>query len=161
LDRIIIINDNGIQNDLNHFLKANRNHIRLDSDVSELSSGGNSLINEIIESYENKYKLKIQSKDLVYIFKVNEVLYFEALYKTVKIHLTKGKPVLLEGELQTLEKQLKEYPYFAVHHDYVVNINHISSISDDLNFVVLENNVKVPVSESKKKIIITELEKYI
>lgn len=161
MDRIIIIDDTGIQHDLNHFLKSNRNHIRLDSDVTELSSGENSLVTEIIESYEQKYKLKIRSRDLVYIFRVNEILYIEALYKTVKLHLTKGNPVLLENELYAVENQLREYPFLSVHPNYIVSVNHISSISDDLNFLVLNNEIKVPISENKKKIIITELEKYI
>jgi len=115
MDRIIIIDDNGIQHDLNHFLKANKNHIRLDSDIKELSTGSNSLIKEIIESYENKYRIKFQSKDLVYIFKVNEILYLKAKQDKTEIYLTKGDPVELDSKLEKFEDQLKDYQILNVH----------------------------------------------
>jgi len=161
MDRIIIIDDKGIKNDLNHFLKANKNHIKLDSDIDELSSGYNNLIKEIIENYEDRFKIKIQSKDQIYIFKVNEMLYLEEGYKCVKLFLTKGDPVLLEGNIQLFEEQIKAYPFFLTDPNFLININHISSISDDSHYVIMSNGARITISEYKKNIIISKLEKYI
>jgi DNA-binding LytR/AlgR family response regulator len=160
MDRIIIIDDNGIRDDLNHFIESNKNHIRLDSDFFELSSGRNSIIKEIIESYESQHKIKIHSKDQIYILRVNELLYIEEVYKNVKLILTKGDPILIEGDIQTFEKQIKTQSFISTHPNFLININHIRSISEDSNFVILSNKARIPISEYKKNIIISKLEKY-
>lgn len=161
MDRIIIIDDNGIQDDLDRFLESNKNHIRLNSDMTELSSGGNFMIKEIVESYESKYKIKFKSKDQVYIFRVNDILFFEAIKSGTRIYLDQKESTVINCSLAEVKNQLINYPFITVHSDYIINIFHISSISDDKSYVELTDKSRLPVSDYKKKIIISELEKYI
>lgn len=161
MDRIIIIDDNGIQDDLNHFLEVNKLNIRLDSDFIELSSGKSSLVREIIGRYEDKYKVKIQSKDNIHLFRINEIIFLEAKSEGTKLFLANNNSLLLDGRIESISEQLKEHPFVAIHPDYLVNIHHVVRISNtEETKIVVSTGESLPVSENNKQIIIKEIGKY-
>ncbi|HPE57943.1 MAG TPA: LytTR family transcriptional regulator DNA-binding domain-containing protein [Bacteroidales bacterium] len=161
MDRIIIIDDSGIQDDLNRFLETNKTNIRLDSDFIDLSTGRSSLIKEIIDRYEDKFKVKIQSKDKVHLFRINEIIFFKAMPEGTKLFLVNNNTLLLDGNIETVSSQLKDHPFIAVHPNYLVNFHHIVRISNSKKTKIeMSNGESLPVSERNKEIIMKELGKY-
>jgi two-component system LytT family response regulator len=162
LDKIIIIDDSGIKKELEAFLLANREHIRLSSYMDEVSLGQNPVLKEIVRRYEERHKVKIQSKDLVRFYKLNDIIHFKSEGNKTILFQSDGTSNLIGENIDDIEKQLTNFPFIRTHEHYIVNLHHIKKVSganDDL--IELGNGGVVPVSPAKKKLIIDFLNKYI
>ncbi|MEZ5198456.1 MAG: LytTR family transcriptional regulator DNA-binding domain-containing protein [Bacteroidales bacterium] len=162
MDKIIIIDDSGIKKELEAFLMANKNHIRLSSDMDELSLGQNPVLKEIVRRYEEKHKVKIQSKDHVRFYKLNDIIHFEAAENFTFIYQSDGTKNIVNETIDSIEIQLQDFPFFRTHPNHIVNLHHIVRVSDQSeNRIELSTGDNVPVTASKKEIIIDFLNKYI
>jgi len=160
MDKIIIIDDSGIQEKLDKFLSANKNHVRLSADMDEVSLRGNSAFMEILKYYEEKHKLKIHTKDKVWFYKINEVLRFEAVYGKTRIYFSNGSTSLLNVTIDEIENQLRDFPFFKIHSSHIINGNYISRITDSPNGLIeLTNGDSVPIKKSYKKQILNFINK--
>ncbi len=148
MDRIIIIDDSGIRSDLEVFLKANKGHIRLDSNLRELAQGNNPLIREIISRYEEKYKLRFKTKDSLYFFRVNEVVAIAATGTGITVYLNGKEALSLEGGMEIFSGDYLNYPFLRIHEQHIVNLNYIKEIKASPPHVVMEDGRKIPVSGS-------------
>ena len=154
MDRIIIINDNGIQKELNDFLTANQNHIMLNSDFDEVSLDGNSMLSEIIQQYEAKHKIKIQSRDNIFFFKSNEIIHIKAKMGQTTIYLNSNKMVEVNEYIDNIEEQLKNFAFLRIHTNHIINVHFIAKIFErDQNTIELIDGTVIPVSEFRKELI--------
>jgi len=162
MDRIIIIDDKVIRNELEAFLIANQEHIRLNSDMDEVSLSENPTLQEIITLYEDKYKVKIRSRDNIRFYKLNDIVRLESLDKQTKLILINGKINLINESLADVEKQLKDFPFFRTHTHHIVNLHHVTGIKDLAEAsIMLSTGDAVPLSNKEKELIINILNKYI
>lgn len=162
MDKIIIIDDSGIQKELESFLIANKEHIRLNSNMDEISLGHNPVLKEIVKQYEEKHKVKIQSKDHVRFYKQNEIIYLKSNENKTILYQSDHSKTSVNENIDAIEQQLKNFPFLRTHHDYIVNLHHIVKISgQDMDLIILTNGNTLPVTEIKKAIIIEFLNKYI
>jgi len=61
---------------------------------------------------------------------------------------------MLSKKLKEIEELIHHHAFFRIHNSYLVNINYIKEyIKNDGQYVVLENGVSIPVSRSKKNIL--------
>ena len=161
MDKIIIIDDNGIQKELAEFLMANKNHVRLHSNMDELSLSTNPLLKEIIKQYGEKHKVKIQSKDNIRFFKTNDIIRFEAIYGKTTIYMTDGSHSEISENISAIEEQLEDFSFLRIHPNHIVNLQFLSKISSqDKNQIELTSGVILPVTETHKELIIEFLNKY-
>ncbi len=161
MDKIIIIDDSGIQKELEEFLKTNKKHIRLSSDMEELAMTSNPVLKEIIKRYEEKHKVKIQSKDHVFFYKSSELLRFEAFLSKTIIFQLDGSQQQISEDIDTIEFQLKDFPFIRTHPDHIVNLHYISRISDKASqSIELSDGTHIPVTIQRKNIIIETFRKY-
>jgi len=161
MDRIIIINDNGIQKELNDFLATNQIHIRLNSGFDEIAMEKNSLLSEIIQQYEEKHKIKIQSKDNIFFFKSNEIVHIEAKLDRTTIFIVSDKLIEVNEYIDNIEEQLKNYDFLRIHTNHIINVNFIAKIFEKgQNTIELNNGTILPVSEFRMELIKKNLDNH-
>ena len=148
MDKIIIIDDYGIQKKLDKFLSENKNNIRLNAEMDEVALKSNSSLAEIIKSYEEKHKLKITTKDKIWFYKSSNVLRFEASGEKVKIFFSNSTFNEINVTIDDLENQLKDFPFLRIHSGHLINGNFIFEIPDSTaGYIKLTTGDEIPVEE--------------
>ena len=162
MDRIIIIDDKGIKDDLEAFLIANQEHIRLNSDMDEVTRGTNPTLQEIISLYEKKYKVKIRSRDNIRFYRLNDIVSLKADKKQTIVKLINGKTNIVNESLGEVETQLENFPFYRTHKNHLVNLHHVTGIKDDpVSKVIMTNGDNIPLAAKAKQMIIETLNKFI
>ncbi|HEX4852428.1 MAG TPA: LytTR family DNA-binding domain-containing protein [Puia sp.] len=110
-------------------------------------------IQKAIEYFEYKSSPKKESEKNIFVYaeyrlvRINtiEIEYIESLDDYIKIHLTKGKPVLT---LMTLKGILEILPaeFHRIHRSYIVSTNHVKSIQN--RKILLASSIELPISDS-------------
>ena len=161
MDRIIIIDDSGIQKKLEKFLLANKNNIRLNTDMDEIALSNDFALSEIIKTYEEKHKLKIHTKSRVWFFKSREIIRFEALEKDTRVYLTNQNRPVINENIDEVENQIKDFSFLRIHNKHIINMNHIARIfEDDSEKISLLNGDVLPVEKLRKQYILESIEKH-
>jgi DNA-binding LytR/AlgR family response regulator len=100
-------------------------------------------------TYKKGYNIhKIQIKDIIY---------FESLEREIKIVTIKGIEKFY-GKLEEVYEQLKKYLFMHIHRSYIINYTYVKVFK--YTDVIMFNNEKLPISQSKRKIIREEQLKY-
>jgi two-component system LytT family response regulator len=162
MDKIIIIDDSRIKKELEAFLTANKNHIKLSSDMDEFSMGRNTILKEIITRYEEKHKVKIQSMDHVRFYKLNDIVFIKSEQDKILLYQSDSSINSINETIDNIEVQLKCFPLLRIHDEFIVNLYHVVRISGQSeNSIELSDGTTLPLSPEKKEIIIESLNKYI
>ncbi len=56
-----------------------------------------------------------------------------------------------------MEEKLQDLYFFRIHNSYLINLNKVKEFHKSEDFVVLTNNVKLPVSRAKKSTFLDQL----
>jgi two-component system LytT family response regulator len=161
MDKIIIIDNNEIQDELEKFIVANKKHILFNSDMDLLSLERNPILKDIIENYESKHKIKIHTKSRVWFFKSREIVRFEAGQGNTTAYLTNKNHSVINENIDQIESQLKDFSFLRIHNDHIVNMVFITRIyEDNKEKVTLTNGDILPIDNQRKQYILETLEKY-
>jgi two-component system LytT family response regulator len=83
---------------------------------------------------------------------ISDIIYCQADGSYTHIYLLNGKKLTTSKLLKSIEELLPNETFFRIHKSYLVNLNLIKRyIKVDGNQVVLENNVKLDVSDRNRK----------
>lgn len=96
-----------------------------------------------------------QEKDVVYFksdykyvkVKCDDIMYVEGQNEYLKIHLQSGDPFLTLMTFRQVTESLPEY-FLQIHRSYIVNMNRVASV--ERSCVLLENDTRLPVSDTRK-----------
>jgi len=161
MDKIIIIDDSGVQDELEKFIVANKKHILFNSDMDLLLLEKNPILKDIIENYESKHKIKIHTKSRVWFFKSREIVRFEAGKGNTTAYLTNKNHSVINENINQIENQLKDFSFLRIHNNHIVNMSFITRIfEDNSGKVTLTNGDILPVDNQRKQYIIETLEKH-
>ncbi len=81
----------------------------------------------------------------------SQILYFEARNGRVYIGL-RSKEYGIYATIEALEQQLPE-DFKRCHRGFIVNVSYISEVWYSKNYIVLDNNIRIPLSRSYKSVI--------
>ncbi|WP_413511759.1 LytR/AlgR family response regulator transcription factor [Myroides odoratus] len=81
------------------------------------------------------------------------ILYIEAMQNYVRIHLDQ-KSYVIHQTMVALEELLSKEHFFRIHKSYLINVNHISSISS--NKIVI-NNTQLPLARLRKEALLNTI----
>ncbi len=161
MDKIIIIDNNEIQEELEKFIIANKKHILFNSDMDLLSLERNPILKDIIENYESKHKIKIHTKSRVWFFKSREIVRFEAGQGNTTAYLTNMNHSVINENIDQIENQLKDFSFIRIHNDHIINMNFIVKITAGQNVnIELMNGDIVPIEDQRKQYILKSLENH-
>jgi len=110
-----------------------------------------------IKTYKEKNKtFVISNKDACIAIRYDEIIFFEKVFRKVKVH-TKKASYEFYGTISELIENLDMNIFIQCHQGYIVNINKIKELkSDRISFH--ESNLEVPVSRKYKPIVRKALE---
>lgn len=97
-------------------------------------------------------------------FKNKQILRFASVTGGTTIYFLDGSHIKIDESFESIELQLKDSDFIRIHDKHIVNVNHISKISNGTDdFIELSNSEVLPISRKQKQIIIelisTNLEK--
>lgn len=98
---------------------------------------------------EGHKKIIINTDGKLMFLKPDELIYCESDGNYSTLFLDNGKKIVISIPLKQLEERLTK-DFFRVHHSYIINMNSVQEYLKSDSFVVLTNNVKIPVSRQKK-----------
>jgi len=79
------------------------------------------------------------------------ILFCESSSNYTYVHLNSGEKLLVSKTLKEIEDILDHATFFRVHHSFLVNLQFaIRYIKGEGGFLVLNNNMSIPVSRNKK-----------
>lgn len=83
---------------------------------------------------------------------IRDIMVCEGSSNYTNIHLRDGRHLLVSKTLKEIGEILEGPPFFRVHHSFLVNLQYITRyIRGEGGFIVLINEMTVPVSRSKKE----------
>jgi two-component system LytT family response regulator len=99
-----------------------------------------------------KERIAIKSGNTTFLVDEKDIKYFKTDGGCSKIHLINGKILESYKNLKQLESIFANLTFLRIHNSYLVNINLISSISEEVNPIVnLNDGTKIIVSRRKKQ----------
>lgn len=98
------------------------------------------------ENHYFSYKTKFTTKKIP----LHEIIYFESNDRKITI-FTKDGTDTFYAKLGNLYEELKENRFLLIHKSYLVNYTHIKFLHYE--YVILENNTELPISQKRRKII--------
>jgi two-component system, LytTR family, response regulator len=91
----------------------------------------------------------VHSYELVHL---NDILACESSSNYTNVRLTSGKTILVSKTLKEIEELLNMNPFFRVHQSWLVNLQYaIRYVKGDGGYLVLNNELTVPVSRNKRE----------
>lgn len=77
---------------------------------------------------------------------LNDILYIEGLDDYVRIHLTKGKPIMTRMSMKSMMERLPNQHFVRVHRSFIIPIN--LAITLKSRKLYLEDNTEIPIGTS-------------
>jgi len=118
----------------------------------------------LYDNYTNTSKTKkivFSTSDSFCVYDIDEIIRCEAQNNNTKFYFSDGKTLVDTKTLKEYEDLLSELNFERVHISHIVNLNLIKKIiKTDGGQIIMSDNSSVPISESKRKIIIKKLEKF-
>ena len=98
---------------------------------------------------EGNKKIIINTDGKLMFLQPEEIIYCESEGNYTTIYLENGKKIVMSTALKHVEEKLTD-DFFRIHHSYIINMNKVQEYLKNDSFVILSNNIKVPVSRQKK-----------
>lgn len=97
-------------------------------------------------------KIVLNTSETMYIVNIDDIMYCMADGAYTRFYLMDGKQILVSKTLVHFENIIERYHFMRTHQSYLVNMNHVTQF-DKRNggFLLLPDNVEVPVSSRKKE----------
>ncbi|HEX7457123.1 MAG TPA: LytTR family DNA-binding domain-containing protein, partial [Ginsengibacter sp.] len=97
-------------------------------------------------------KIGIGMADKIVFLNTSEIIYCEAQGAYTNVHLQNGRKIVSSKSLGDFELQLSSQIFFRIHHSTIINLNHVKEFQRfDGGHVMMENNIKLEVSQRKRK----------
>lgn len=122
----------------------------------------------IQQAYQNNMRETSMSKSDEHLFlkvdyryikvSLSDIIYIEGMNEYLKIHMTKGDPILIHTTFKQLNGYLPEN-FLQVHRSYVINMNHILEIERAM--LLMEGGKRISVSDSNKDMFMAYLSRYV
>ena len=96
-------------------------------------------------------KIALSTKESIELVKPEDIIMCESDSNYTMVY-TPGRKKLISRTLKDFEELLKPHNFFRSHQSFLVNIDHISEyMRNDGGYLIMSNDMKVPVSRNKKE----------
>ncbi|MNU78429.1 Transcriptional regulatory protein YehT [compost metagenome] len=125
----------------------------VDLQMAESSDSGNGKNDDALV---NSDLIGITGLDSIIFLKIEDIIYLKAdgkytMIQTTTEHITSSK------NLKVFETMLPESKFMRVHHSFLLNLKYIKKFQKEYNTLVLENGAQIPVSKSRKDLLMQRL----
>ena len=95
-------------------------------------------------------KIAIREFKDVMVIDQNDILYCKADGRYTHIYIDKEKSILTSRLLKDVESILSDRYFCRIHHSYLINLNHITSIKEHKK-LILNNRIELPIARRRNK----------
>ncbi len=112
----------------------------------------NALLTHIKKSSDLSFqKIALPTLHGYELVSLNTIMFCESSSNYTNIRLNDGQHLLISRTLKDVQDLLDMQPFFRVHNSYIVNLQYaIRYVKGEGGFLVLNNDVNIPVARSKK-----------
>ena len=96
----------------------------------------------------NNESLLFDSTDGEVVLRVRDILYFEGQKNYFHIFTVSGKEYKCRGTVKSIEEATRKYDFFRTHSAYVVNFEHIESVSSG-GYLIMKNGRHLSISKKR------------
>lgn len=118
---------------------------------------GNSLEKLIQSSAAPQKKISISIDGKMIFLKPDDIIYCESDGNYCTVYLENKEKIVLSQKLKFIEEKLSGYQFFRIHNSFLINLNKVKEFYKADEYVVLTNQVKIPVSRQKKSTFLDQL----
>lgn len=113
-------------------------------------------ISQLDRSPNNK-KIALQSGGKILFIESDAIYYVESDGNYSTVYYKPEKSIVLTKKLKEVQEILPDNEFFRIHNSYIINLNKIKEYHKTDNYIVLDNNKKLPVSRQKKSSFLTKI----
>lgn len=100
---------------------------------------------------QDEKKLVLKEQGAMHIIRVKDLLYCKADRIYTEFHTAGGQRIIISTNLKEYEELLEPWNFVRVHHSWLINMNRIIRFDKkDGDFIVMENNIQIPVAQRRK-----------
>lgn len=104
-------------------------------------------------------KIAIPVSEGLEFLDVKDILYCQSKNNYTYIHMVNGDEILISKTLKTVEQTLERFFFLRTHQSYLINPNFMKRyIRSDGGYLIMSDDKRIPVSNSKKDMIVGVLE---
>lgn len=131
--------------------------LAIDKAVSTSPSISRQQVEKVKEDFlKKRERLVLRLNDGIQIITLNELMFCKSDKGYTTFHLSKGKPHIASKPIKEFEEQLLEADFIRSHQSYIVNLAYVSKY-DKKGYIILKNEIRIPVSIRKKEKILSHL----
>lgn len=102
-------------------------------------------------------KIAFKNNGKLMFFEPNEISHVISDGNYSKVFLSNKETLYLTKKIKEIEELLPNHLFLRVHNSYIINIQKIKSFVVADNFIILKNNINIPVSKTYKSILLTKI----
>lgn len=125
----------------------------------------NEVYNEKIEAFfhnfntTNNKKLVLKNLDEIHIVDTDTIIYIKSDNNYSTFYLDNNSQIVISKTLKYYDEKLRGLNFFRAHQSYLINLSYLQSYDKKNEVLVLSNDEKLPVSQSRKPILLDFLNK--
>jgi len=120
------------------------------SSVSISEKLENSLEKILQSTVLSQKKINVTNDGKMIFLNPDDIVYCESDGNYCTIYLENKEKIVLSQKLKFMEEKLAQLQFFRIHNSYLINLNKVKEFHKTDEYVVLSNQVKIPVSRQKK-----------
>jgi two-component system LytT family response regulator len=119
------------------------------------------VLEENLKTGSNKNKkIILRTNESIHLLDIANIICCDSDNSYTTVHTIEGEKIIVSRTLKEYEEMLTEYGFYRVHKSYLVNLLHIKRFDRvDGGYVVLTNDLKIPVASRKRDEVLELLEK--
>jgi len=102
-------------------------------------------------------KISVSCDGKIIFLNQDDIVYCESDGNYCSIFLENKEKIFISQKLKFMEEKLQDMCFFRIHNSYLINLNKVKEFHKGDDYVVLSNNVKLPVSRNKKSNFLDQL----
>lgn len=105
-------------------------------------------------------KIILRTLDNIYLLQLQEIIVCESDRSYTVFRTLKDEKIVVSKPLKEYEALLEDHGFYRVHRSYMINLAHIRRFEKkEGGYIVLPENIKVPVASRKREELLSILEK--
>jgi two-component system, LytTR family, response regulator len=109
---------------------------------------------------QQEKKIILKTTENIYLLGLKDIICCESNDNYTCIHTTDGKKILISKTLKEYDTMLTGCGFYRVHKSFLINLAHIHRFEkQDGGFIILTNDLKIPVASRKRDEMLELLEK--
>jgi two-component system, LytTR family, response regulator len=142
--------------ELSKSLERAASHIR----NNDLNKQLTVLMQQLTYKTDHERKIVLKDIDSTYFIRVNDILFCQAEGTYTKFHISNSDPILVSKNLKEYETLLEPLGFLRTHHSFLANPDKIKMFDKtDGGSLILEGDIRIPISQRKRDFVLGMLEK--